>query len=166
MSDYTSTWTEVDGVDDIDSADFSTEFDAIATATATKANKVVPTTTNAIATLSATGDLQDSDIIYSFGEKTITTIGAGGSDESLVAHGLPDDVIDFGFKFIGTVATSDLAVMIRDANDYVVVQPAFGGTSVALAATTPSAGNIRIAVSNNNGSVQNCTVHWWARTRT
>ena len=29
MSNYTSTFTETDGVDDVDAADFSTEFDAI-----------------------------------------------------------------------------------------------------------------------------------------
>ena len=36
MADYTSTFTETDGVDDVEAADFSTEFDAIQTAIATK----------------------------------------------------------------------------------------------------------------------------------
>lgn len=36
MADYTSTFTEADGVDDVEAADFSTEFDAIQTAIATK----------------------------------------------------------------------------------------------------------------------------------
>lgn len=36
MSDYTSTFTEQDGIDDVDAADFSTEFNAIETHIATK----------------------------------------------------------------------------------------------------------------------------------
>jgi hypothetical protein len=38
------------------------DFDAVVTAVATKANKVVPATTGNVASLSATGDLQDSGL--------------------------------------------------------------------------------------------------------
>lgn len=46
MADYTSTFTEVDGVDDVEAADFSTEFDAIETAIATKTDETSGTLTS------------------------------------------------------------------------------------------------------------------------
>lgn len=63
MSDYTETFIKTTG-DTVAAADFETEFDAIATMSATKANKKVPGTTNNVATLDASGDLADSTILY------------------------------------------------------------------------------------------------------
>lgn len=55
MSDYTSTFTESTG-DTIDTTDFSTEFDAIETASATKLDKASDTATSLTATgLTVTG---------------------------------------------------------------------------------------------------------------
>lgn len=63
MSNYSNTFGGAahDTAEDvIQGADFDTQFDAIATMSATKANKKVPATTNNIAVLDANGDLADS----------------------------------------------------------------------------------------------------------
>ena len=75
MSDYSSTFggAAKDAANDIIlGSDFDTEFDAIATASATKANKTgAPATTNNLAMLTATGDLADS-LVESVGSGNIT----------------------------------------------------------------------------------------------
>lgn len=63
MSDYSKTYNGAakDAAEaTVLGVDFDTEFDAISTAIATKANKNVPSATGNVATLSASGDLQDS----------------------------------------------------------------------------------------------------------
>jgi len=63
MSDYTNTFggaAHDTAEDTIQGVDFDTQFDAVATMSASKANKKVPATTSNLATLSATGDLTDS----------------------------------------------------------------------------------------------------------
>lgn len=70
MSNYTSTFTENTG-DSIDTSDFSTEFDAIETASATKADKAAPATTNNLAMLNASGNLADS-LVETDGSGNIT----------------------------------------------------------------------------------------------
>lgn len=58
-------------------ADFDTEFNAISTAIATKANKKIPATTSNVATLGATGDLEDSG--YTVAELLASTAGRRGA---------------------------------------------------------------------------------------
>jgi len=60
-------------------ADFDAEFDSIATASTTKANKAVPASANNIASLSATGDLQDGqthiiDLVHPIGSVYVSTV--------------------------------------------------------------------------------------------
>jgi len=63
MSDYSNTFGGAahDTAEDvIYGADFDTQFDAVSTMSATKANKKTPATTNSLATLDSGGDLGDS----------------------------------------------------------------------------------------------------------
>lgn len=63
MTDYTKTqsFAAKDVAEDtIVGAEFDTEFNTVASAVSTKANKAVPANTHNIATLSASGDLEDS----------------------------------------------------------------------------------------------------------
>lgn len=63
MSDYSNSYNGAGkdaGNDVIYGADLDTQFDNIATASSTKANKKVPASTNNVASLSASGDLQDA----------------------------------------------------------------------------------------------------------
>lgn len=81
MSDYSSTWTEQDGVDDIDSSDFSTEFDAIATAIATKGDTELANTWTADQTLSG------ADLICGAGDGidfSATADGSGSTTSELL----------------------------------------------------------------------------------
>lgn len=63
MSNYTKiqNWASLTGTT-ITGTPFDTEFAAVATASATKANKKIPASANSLASLSSTGDLQDSGI--------------------------------------------------------------------------------------------------------
>ncbi len=63
MSNYSNTFggaAKDSGNDIIVAADHDTEYDAVAAASATKANKVTSATNNRIATIDANGDLKDS----------------------------------------------------------------------------------------------------------
>jgi hypothetical protein len=65
MSDYTKSYNGAakDAAEDIVlGADFDTEFEAIETAIASKANKQIPVAVGNVATLSSSGDLQDSGV--------------------------------------------------------------------------------------------------------
>jgi hypothetical protein len=65
MSDYSNTFggAAKDAANDtILGADFDTQFDSLATHVATKANKVGAATSGNLASLSGTGDLQDSNL--------------------------------------------------------------------------------------------------------
>ena len=67
MSDYSNSFNGAGkdaGNDVIYGVDYDTQFDNIATASTTKANKIIPATTNNVASLSSSGDLQDTG--YSF----------------------------------------------------------------------------------------------------
>ena len=71
MSDYSNSFNGAGkdaGNDIIYGADIDTQLDNVATASTTKSNKTVPASTNNVATLSGTGDLQDSG--YSFSNMT------------------------------------------------------------------------------------------------
>ena len=66
MSNYTKiqNWVSLTGTT-ISGTPFDTEFAALATASATKSNKKIPVTANNLASLSSSGDLQDSGILAS-----------------------------------------------------------------------------------------------------
>jgi microcystin-dependent protein len=63
MSNYTKiqNWVSLTGTT-ISGTPFDTEFAAVATASATKSNKKIPGTANNLASLSSSGDLQDSGV--------------------------------------------------------------------------------------------------------
>lgn len=61
------------------------EFDDLVTVTSTKANKAVPSATNNVATLSSTGDLQDSGLLVP------AQFGTTSAEQAALAIAVPSD---------------------------------------------------------------------------
>ena len=111
MSDYTKT-TNFTAKDSLSSGDpakkikgseFDTEFGAIETSSATKANKVTAGTTNNLVSLAATGDLQDSG----YAASDFASIVASATSGNLVTLTTAGNIQDSGVA-IGTAALNVL----------------------------------------------------------
>ena len=120
MADYTETYSKVTG-NTINVAEFETEFDAIATSSATKANKTgAPATTNNLAMLDATGDLADS-LVETDGAGNITANLTGnvtGSATELSGSNLTGDVSNVAnaMSVDSVQANAIVTASITDAN--------------------------------------------------
>lgn len=135
MSDYTKTtnFTAKDSTNDIIlGAEFDTEFDAIVTSAATKANKVSSATANHIATLSASGDLQDSgvsSIVLSAQVAQNTSNIATNTSATAAAQADAD------------TANSDLATLTAN-----ITAGQYGGTSLGTAASVGTSTSVTHAL--------------------
>lgn len=136
MSDFTKTtnFTAKDALSTgdpnkvIKGSQFDTEFDNIATASATKANKVASAVTNNLASLSSAGDLQDSGKAYPTGviigttdtqtltnktlvvaSNTVTTAASGNLTSTELNAALAELQTDIDTRATSASVTSDIA---------------------------------------------------------
>lgn len=126
MSDYSNTWggAAKDAADaTANAADLDVEFDGIATASATKANKTgAPATTNNLAMLDASGDLADS---------LIETDGSGNFSGSIVGDVTGDVTGDLTGDVTGFVNT--LKQKVVEIGDWNMNWSASGTNTISVA---------------------------------
>ena len=142
MSNYSSTFTKTDGAT-VEAADFSTEFNAIAAASASKYD----------AANLARGTL------------TVALSGTAAHNDNVISHGLGTDDIDFGGTFyhdsgiVNTVFST--AAMQGSDNRYALI---CGGGNIGTA-NTPASGQIFAHFTNTATTTGNYVLKWWARKR-
>ena len=92
----------------IKGSEIDDEFDAIVTMSATKANKVVPSAAGNLATLSATGDLQDSGStgLFPAGTKMLFQQTAAPTGWTKVTSGVDDKALRVVSGTVGSGGTS------------------------------------------------------------
>jgi len=153
MSDYTNTFggaAHDTAEDTIQGVDFDTQFDAVATMSASKANKKVPATTSNLATLSATGDLTDSletvatmksyakrGAIYLDAATTSSTISFSGTTISRTAG-----TIDLSVFKKGDVIT--ITGTTLNNTSYTLASDASASSITTTASTTAESGQVPV----------------------
>lgn len=115
MTDYTkiTDFTAKDVAEAlIEGQDFDNEFNAVASASATKANKVVPATANSVAGLSSTGDLRDSGITEAQLAAAIAAIEPVGTVKAYAGAGAPTGYLLCDGSSHSTASEPDLFAII------------------------------------------------------
>jgi len=132
MTDYSRVYNKSTG-DTVVASEFNTEFESIATASATKANKTgAPATTNNLAMLNASGDLEDS-LIETDGAGEITA-DITGAASGLHGSNLTGDVTNVDNAMSISSGAVDTAELASGAVQKVKIQT----TTVSLAGSIAS----------------------------
>jgi len=153
MSDYSNTFggaAHDTAEDTIQGVDFDTQFDAVATMSASKANKKVPATTSNLATLDSGGDLGDSlesvttlksyakrGAIYLDAATTSSTISFSGTTISRTAG-----TIDLSVFKKGDVIT--ITGTTLNNTSYTLASDASASSITTTASTTAESGQVPV----------------------
>jgi microcystin-dependent protein len=113
MSNYTKiqNWASLTDTT-ITGTPFDTEFAAVAEASATKSNKKIPATTNNLASLSSSGDLQDSGVLASNVADAVSFHYATGDVKMTAADSEPTGWLYCDGASLSTSTYSDLFSVI------------------------------------------------------
>jgi hypothetical protein len=143
----------------IKGSEFDLEFDAVTTASATKANKVASATVNNLMSMTATGDLKDSTIVTN-GSGTIVATLTGNADTATTAANLSGTNLTGGVSNSGNTVT-----VVTNANLTGDVTSVGNATTIAagvvdtdeLAAGAVQRAKIQTATITLSGNVGNTT---------
>ena len=134
---------------------FDTEFDALATSSATKSNKVVSGTTSAVMVQDAGGDISDSGYIFSNLSGTVTATTAEVNKLTTVAGNGEIDAFPTGTEmiFYNTAAPTGWTKSTANTNKAMRVVSSTGGTAGGTVDFTTAFASQSVAGTNTGTSL-------------